>query len=61
MEFARRAIFDPLWRQTVDSTAPLRTVSKAVRDDAVDSIVCRHGGPQIARARFMRTGVRVEC
>eukprot|EP00974_Lingulodinium_polyedra_P117273 11162601-Lingulodinium_polyedra.AAC.1 len=52
MECARRAISEPLWQQSVDSTASLCMVSRTVRNDAVESMVCRHGGSQIARARI---------
>eukprot|EP00974_Lingulodinium_polyedra_P020263 1958605-Lingulodinium_polyedra.AAC.1 len=63
MVCARRAICESLWRRTVDSIASLCSVSRTLRNDAVESTVCRHGGSQIARfARSMRTpvfGVRV--
>eukprot|EP00974_Lingulodinium_polyedra_P035424 3399374-Lingulodinium_polyedra.AAC.1 len=50
MERATRAIC------TVDSTASLRTVSKTVHNDAVDSTVRGRNALQIARvARSMRT------
>eukprot|EP00974_Lingulodinium_polyedra_P012828 1243223-Lingulodinium_polyedra.AAC.1 len=52
MECARRAICEPLQRQTVDSTALLRTV--------VESTVFRHSGSRVARlARSMRTPLLV--
>eukprot|EP00974_Lingulodinium_polyedra_P014334 1389463-Lingulodinium_polyedra.AAC.1 len=51
-----RAICEPLRRRVVDSAASLCTVFKTVRNDAVESTVCRHSGSQIARvARTMRT------
>eukprot|EP00974_Lingulodinium_polyedra_P128772 11207431-Lingulodinium_polyedra.AAC.1 len=51
MECVRRAICEPLRRQTVDSTASLRTVLKTMHNDAVESTVCRRNGSRIARAR----------
>eukprot|EP00974_Lingulodinium_polyedra_P102018 9880308-Lingulodinium_polyedra.AAC.1 len=51
MECARRAICEPLWQQTVDSTALLRTVSKTLHNDAVESTARRRRGSQIGRAR----------
>eukprot|EP00974_Lingulodinium_polyedra_P091412 8861514-Lingulodinium_polyedra.AAC.1 len=41
----------PLGRQTIDSTALLRTVSKTVHNDAVGSTVRRHGGLFARNAR----------
>eukprot|EP00974_Lingulodinium_polyedra_P116698 11160164-Lingulodinium_polyedra.AAC.1 len=37
LECTRRAICEPLWRQTVVSTASLRTLSKPPHNDAVES------------------------
>eukprot|EP00974_Lingulodinium_polyedra_P079659 7714901-Lingulodinium_polyedra.AAC.1 len=56
MVCVRRAIREPLRRQTVDSIASLCTACKTVRNDAVESIVCHRSGSQIARlARATRT------
>eukprot|EP00974_Lingulodinium_polyedra_P026167 2526237-Lingulodinium_polyedra.AAC.1 len=60
MECARRAVREPLRRRTVDSTVSLCTVVETVRNDAVDSSVCRCSGSQIRRLlRSMRTPVLV--
>eukprot|EP00974_Lingulodinium_polyedra_P016010 1553714-Lingulodinium_polyedra.AAC.1 len=65
MVCARRAICEPLRRYMVVSTASLCTVSKTVRNAAVESIVRRRSGSRIARfARAMRSpkiGVRMVC
>eukprot|EP00974_Lingulodinium_polyedra_P058523 5635974-Lingulodinium_polyedra.AAC.1 len=56
MHCVRRAMCEPLWRQTVDSAASLCTVSNAVRNNAVESTVRKRNGSQIARlAHSMRT------
>eukprot|EP00974_Lingulodinium_polyedra_P001318 126292-Lingulodinium_polyedra.AAC.1 len=56
MACARRAICEPLWWQTVDSTASLCSILHTLRNDVVESTVCRHSGLQIARfAHAMRT------
>eukprot|EP00974_Lingulodinium_polyedra_P069356 6715429-Lingulodinium_polyedra.AAC.1 len=58
MVCARRAICGPLRRQTIDSTASLRTVLQTVHNDAIKSTVCRRNGSQIARlAHTVRTPV----
>eukprot|EP00974_Lingulodinium_polyedra_P118112 11165911-Lingulodinium_polyedra.AAC.1 len=60
MVYATRAICEPLRRQTVGSTAPLRAVSKTVHDDAVESNACRCDGSQIPRLMHsMRTAFLV--
>eukprot|EP00974_Lingulodinium_polyedra_P091227 8846279-Lingulodinium_polyedra.AAC.1 len=65
MECVTRAICEPLRRQTVDSTASLCTVSKTVRNDAVESTVRGRSGSRIARLahsmRTPKTGVRMDC
>eukprot|EP00974_Lingulodinium_polyedra_P031669 3050024-Lingulodinium_polyedra.AAC.1 len=60
MECARRAICEPLRRQTVDSTASLYSVCETLRNDAVESTGRRYSGSQIARFAYsMRTPVLV--
>eukprot|EP00974_Lingulodinium_polyedra_P076484 7402899-Lingulodinium_polyedra.AAC.1 len=58
-----RAICEPLQRRTFDSAASLCSVFQTLRKDAVESIVRRRGGLQIARVtNTMRTpvfGIRV--
>eukprot|EP00974_Lingulodinium_polyedra_P023399 2260045-Lingulodinium_polyedra.AAC.1 len=60
--YATRAVYEPLRQQIIDSTASLCTVFKTVRNDAVESIICRRGGSQTARvtrtARAPVFGVR---
>eukprot|EP00974_Lingulodinium_polyedra_P014304 1386003-Lingulodinium_polyedra.AAC.1 len=41
MKSARRAICEPLWPRTLDSTASLPPVSLTVLDDAVEAAVRR--------------------
>eukprot|EP00974_Lingulodinium_polyedra_P033446 3215588-Lingulodinium_polyedra.AAC.1 len=56
MEYATRAIREPLRRRTVDSSASFCSVLQTLRNDAIESIVRRRSGSQIARvARAMRT------
>eukprot|EP00974_Lingulodinium_polyedra_P103490 10020949-Lingulodinium_polyedra.AAC.1 len=56
MVCATRAIRGPLRRQMVDWAASLCTVSRTVRNDAVESTVCGRSGSLIARfAHTVRT------
>eukprot|EP00974_Lingulodinium_polyedra_P044877 4305133-Lingulodinium_polyedra.AAC.1 len=56
MECVGRAIGEPRWRQTVDSTASCCTVSKTVHNVAVELTVRGRNGSRIARlAHSMRT------
>eukprot|EP00974_Lingulodinium_polyedra_P081311 7875847-Lingulodinium_polyedra.AAC.1 len=49
-EVRARAIFEPMWWQTIDSTASLCAISETVHNDAVKSAARRHGGSRIAHA-----------
>eukprot|EP00974_Lingulodinium_polyedra_P025098 2427550-Lingulodinium_polyedra.AAC.1 len=64
-EVRGRAICEPLRPRTVDSTASLRGVLQTLHNDAVESIVRRHGGSLITRSRVpcarQKFGARVEC
>eukprot|EP00974_Lingulodinium_polyedra_P050188 4826357-Lingulodinium_polyedra.AAC.1 len=44
-----RAICEPLLQRTIDSFAPLRTVSQTRRNDAAESIVHCRAGSRIDR------------
>eukprot|EP00974_Lingulodinium_polyedra_P122453 11182884-Lingulodinium_polyedra.AAC.1 len=62
MERARRAICEPLRRQTADPTTSLRTVSKTVHTDAVESTVRGRNASQITRlAHSMQTPRNCVC
>eukprot|EP00974_Lingulodinium_polyedra_P097582 9458613-Lingulodinium_polyedra.AAC.1 len=46
-----RAICESPWRRTVESTAPLHSILKALHNDAVESAARRRNGSQIAHSR----------
>eukprot|EP00974_Lingulodinium_polyedra_P071107 6881745-Lingulodinium_polyedra.AAC.1 len=53
---AKRAICEPMKRQTVDSSTSLCKVCKTLQNDAVESTLRHHNGSQIARlTHSMRT------
>eukprot|EP00974_Lingulodinium_polyedra_P010967 1055856-Lingulodinium_polyedra.AAC.1 len=45
----------------VDSTTPFCTALETVRNDAVESTICRRNGSQIARLNWRLHGVRDAC
>eukprot|EP00974_Lingulodinium_polyedra_P011108 1071013-Lingulodinium_polyedra.AAC.1 len=61
----KRAINEPLRRQTADSTASLRNVCKTLHNDTAESTVRGRSGSQIARLRTagarQKIGARTEC
>eukprot|EP00974_Lingulodinium_polyedra_P124346 11190251-Lingulodinium_polyedra.AAC.1 len=60
-----RVICEPLRPWTVDLTASLRSVLRALRNDAFESTIRRRSGSLIARSRVLArasfSGVRAEC
>eukprot|EP00974_Lingulodinium_polyedra_P043775 4202814-Lingulodinium_polyedra.AAC.1 len=51
-----RAICEPLWPPIVDSTASLCSVSRTLRNDAVESMFRRRKGSRTACSRAPRAG-----
>eukprot|EP00974_Lingulodinium_polyedra_P090103 8737175-Lingulodinium_polyedra.AAC.1 len=51
-----RAISEPLLPRNVDSIASLRSVSKTLCNDAIESTFRGRGGSRIARLRASRAG-----
>eukprot|EP00974_Lingulodinium_polyedra_P046716 4476290-Lingulodinium_polyedra.AAC.1 len=46
-----RAVCEPLRQRSIDSTAPLCSVPRALRADAVESVFCWRSGSHTARLR----------